>query len=59
MSNYDTQNVRIELLEEGEYFASMTDHQSGLWGTGPTEDAALDELVDVLRDAAQTFPEDF
>ena len=53
--NIDIQNVQVELLEDGDYFACMTDHQKGLWGTGPTEDAALDELVEVIRDAAQLF----
>ena len=51
----NTQNVRVELLEDGDYFACMTDHQKGLWGAGPTEDAALDELVEVVREAAQLF----
>jgi hypothetical protein len=52
---YTTQNVQVERLENGEYFASMTDHQKGLWGVGPTEDLALDDLVEVIRDAAQLF----
>ena len=54
-ANYNTQNARVELMEDGEYFASMTDHRKGLWGGGTTEEAALDELVDVIRDAAQLF----
>ena len=48
-----TMLARTRRLDSGEWFASLPDDAPGVWGTGDTEQAALDELCEVYREWAR------